>query len=74
MAYRSGGYYGFAPYLPVWQRKARGQLEVRKLVKKRGRPAAPVVIHGSALAKTFWGKAWCDNLERYSDYENRLPR
>jgi uncharacterized Zn finger protein len=45
-----------------------------KLAKKRGRPAAPVVIHGRALAKTFWGTAWCDNLERYSDYENRLPR
>jgi uncharacterized Zn finger protein len=26
------------------------------------------------VAKTFWGKAWCDNLERYSDFENRLPR
>ncbi|MEK7667826.1 MAG: SWIM zinc finger family protein, partial [Gemmatimonadota bacterium] len=25
-------------------------------------------------ARTFWGKAWCDNLERYSDFENRLPR
>jgi uncharacterized Zn finger protein len=74
MAYRSGGYYGFAPYVPVWQRKARGQLAVGKLVRKRGRPAAPVVIHGRALAKTFWGKAWCDNLERYSDYANRLPR
>ncbi len=74
MAYRSGGDYGFAPYVPVWQRRARGQLEVGRLAKKRGRPAAPVVINGRALAKTFWGKAWCDNLERYSDYENRLPR
>ncbi len=26
------------------------------------------------IAKSFWGKAWCDNLESYSDYENRLPR
>src|SRR5262249_19784028 len=24
--------------------------------------------------KTFWGKAWCANLEAYSDYANRLPR
>jgi len=74
MAHSSGGYYGFPPYVPIWQRKARGRLEVIRLAKKRGRPAAPVVIHGRALAKTFWGKAWCDNLERYSDYENRLPR
>ena len=27
-----------------------------------------------AIAKTFWGKAWCENLERYSDFANRLPR
>ena len=35
---------------------------------------APVVIEGRAIATTFWGKAWCDNLEAYSDYANRLPR
>ncbi|MGO9919635.1 MAG: SWIM zinc finger family protein, partial [Isosphaeraceae bacterium] len=23
---------------------------------------------------TFWGKAWCENLESYSDFSNRLPR
>ena len=35
---------------------------------------SPVSIEGRTIAKTFWGKAWCENLERYSDYENRLPR
>ena len=34
----------------------------------------PVVVEGRAIAKTFWGQAWCDNLERYSDFANRLPR
>ena len=33
-----------------------------------------MVIAGRAIAATFWGKAWCDNLEGYHDYENRLPR
>ena len=33
-----------------------------------------MVIEGRTIATSFWGKAWCDNLERYSDYENRLPR
>src|SRR5271169_5552488 len=28
----------------------------------------------TTIARTFWGKAWCENLERYSDFENRLPR
>src|SRR4030095_7246431 len=35
---------------------------------------APVIINGTQIAKTFWGKSWCQNLERYSDYVNRLPR
>jgi uncharacterized Zn finger protein len=33
-----------------------------------------VVIEGRTIANTFWGKAWCENLERYSDFRNRLPR
>jgi uncharacterized Zn finger protein len=32
------------------------------------------VIEGRRIARSFWGEAWCDNLERYSDYANRLPR
>ena len=28
----------------------------------------------AAIASTFWGRAWCDNLESYSDFSNRLPR
>jgi uncharacterized Zn finger protein len=61
------------PYVPVAQRRAQAAREVAKRSKK-GQPAAPVVIEGRVIAKTFWGKAWCDNLERYSDYSNRLPR
>jgi uncharacterized Zn finger protein len=33
-----------------------------------------VIIAGRTIVKTFWGKAWCENLERYSDFANRLPR
>jgi len=47
--------------------------EMEKL-KKKGHPVSPVAIVGRTIAKTFWGKAWCDNLERYSDFANRLPR
>ncbi len=41
---------------------------------KKGEKVAPIIIHGRTIAKTFWGKAWCDHLESFSDYENRLPR
>jgi uncharacterized Zn finger protein len=42
--------------------------------KKQGHDVSPVVIEGRTIVTTFWGKSWCENLERYSDYANRLPR
>jgi uncharacterized Zn finger protein len=66
-------YYGFAPYVPVAQRRAQAAREMEKL-RKKGRSVVPVVIEGRGIAKSFWGKAWCENLERYSDFESRLPR
>jgi uncharacterized Zn finger protein len=74
MAYGRGGYGDFAPYVPVAQRLANGRRKLEKLAKKRGRPLAPVKIEGRQIATSFWGKAWCDQLEAHSDYANRLPR
>jgi uncharacterized Zn finger protein len=65
--------YGWRPYVTVAERRRKAAREMEKL-KKKGHPASPVVIEGRTIAKTFWGKAWCDNLERYSDFANRLPR
>jgi uncharacterized Zn finger protein len=45
-----------------------------KLLKKKGADIQPVVLDGYAIARTWWGKAWNENLERYADFENRLPR
>lgn len=67
------GWYQYAPYVPVAQRRAEAAKKVEKL-KKQGRQVSPVKIEGKTIAKSFWGKSWCENLERYSDYENRLPR
>src|SRR4051794_10625275 len=65
--------YSYPPRLTVAQRRAKANREVQKL-EKNGRAVSPVVIEGSKVATTFWGKAWCDNLESYSDFANRLPR
>jgi uncharacterized Zn finger protein len=64
---------GWAPYVTVAERRRRAVLAMAKLTKK-GHSVAPVVIDGRAIASTFWGKAWCENLESYRDFENRLPR
>jgi len=66
-------YYGFKPYVPVAERRRRAEHELAKRAKK-GHPISPVKIEGRTIARTFWGQAWCDNLERYSDFANRLPR
>jgi uncharacterized Zn finger protein len=65
--------YGFRPYVSVAQRRRQAQREIEKK-RQKGLVVLPVVIDGRVIAKTFWGKAWCDNLESYSDFENRLPR
>jgi uncharacterized Zn finger protein len=65
--------YGWRPYVSQAQRRRKAAAEMAKL-KKKGHPVAPVVLQGRTIAATFWGKAWCDNLEGYGDYENRLPR
>lgn len=61
------------PYVPVAKRRAQAARTLTRAMKS-GQDLQPVAIQGRAIARTFWGKAWCDNLEAYSDYENRLPR
>ncbi len=66
-------YSGWRPYVSAAQRRRKAQLRVAKL-QKAGRVLSPIEIQGRKIARTFWGEAWCRNLESYSDYSNRLPR
>ena len=66
-------YFGWKPYVPVAKRRQQAERAAAKL-KKSGHAMSPVTAGRGAIATTFWGKAWCQNLERYSDYSNRLPR
>src|SRR5664279_4324898 len=66
-------FYGWRPYVPVAERRRKALREMEKR-KKQGHGVSPVSIAGRTIATTFWGKSWCENLERYSDYANRLPR
>jgi uncharacterized Zn finger protein len=66
-------YHEWRPYVPVAARRRNAEKKLAKL-KKNGQAVSPMTIAGRAIAKSFWGKSWCANLERYSDYENRLPR
>ncbi|MBL4826940.1 MAG: helix-turn-helix domain-containing protein [Spongiibacteraceae bacterium] len=67
-------YYGdWKPYVSVAQQRAQARREMDKL-RKKGFDVCPVEIVGQKITRTFWGDAWCDHLESFSDYENRLPR
>ncbi|MEG1471457.1 MAG: hypothetical protein RSD76_03360 [Clostridia bacterium] len=63
----------FPEYQSVAEKKAKAAKAAAKLLKKDPE-AQPVRIEGTKLAKTWWATAWNQNLERYSDYSNRLGR
>ena len=73
MAY--GDTYGaFPAYVSVAERRKRAARKLAQL-RKKGHTPAPIVLEPRrAIAKTFWGKSWCDHLESYADYASRLPR
>jgi uncharacterized Zn finger protein len=72
--YGYGNYYGgWAPYVPVAERRRRARKKMEAL-RKKGVDIQPVTIDGRKIAKSFWGEAWCEHLESFSDFENRLPR
>ncbi|MCL5236476.1 MAG: hypothetical protein M1353_01325 [Nitrospirae bacterium] len=64
---------GFPEYVPVARKKEKAAKKLKELMKKNP-DMKPVALEGSALARTWWGKAWNRNLERYADYSNRIGR
>ena len=64
---------GWAPYVPVAERRAKAQKQLEKM-RKKGLTVQPVQLAGRTIAASFWGKGWCDHMESFSDYANRLPR
>lgn len=63
----------FAPYVPIAKRRANAMKKMDKL-RRKGQVITPIEPTGRKIATTFWGKGWCDHIESFSDYENRLPR
>jgi uncharacterized Zn finger protein len=66
-------FYGWKPSVSAAERRKRAERAAAR-ARKAGADLSPVPASRGAIAKTFWGKAWCHNLEFYSDFANRLPR
>lgn len=65
--------WSYAPYVSVAEKRRRAEKEAAKLTKK-GKTLSPVRLASKTIASSFWGKSWCENLESYSDFANRMPR
>jgi hypothetical protein len=71
--HEGGTWWNWQPRPRVAQRRNTAARVVATL-KRKGQAVTPVLIEGRTIVRTFWGRAWCDNLLSYSDYANRLPR
>jgi uncharacterized Zn finger protein len=68
------GYWSYyPPYVSVAEKKAKAAKKLIQL-QKRNPNLQPVLIDGNSIVKTWWGRAWNQNLERYADYSNRIGR
>lgn len=64
----------YGEYVPVAERRALANAEIATL-RSQGMEIEPVELEPrKAIARSFWGKGWCEHLESFSDYSNRLPR
>lgn len=72
--YGYGYGYGFYPrQMTKWEKAEKAAKTIARLTKK-GCSLSPVPEFSGRIAKTFWGKAWCDNIESYRDFAYRLER
>lgn len=59
---------------PTTEQLKSNASQTAKKAAGKGKVLCPVILSGRAIAKSWWGKAWCNNLERYADFETRLSR
>lgn len=68
-------YWNIPNYSQLTVEELREKAKLSSLqAEKKGRNMEPVIIVGKTISHSWWGQAWCSNLEHYADYENRLDR
>ncbi len=73
MGWGYSGYGGYGRQESVGEKKTKAKKKIAAL-RKKGKDISPVEIEGRTIAKSWWGKAWNDNLANYADFSNRLSR
>ncbi|MBI4816150.1 MAG: type IV toxin-antitoxin system AbiEi family antitoxin domain-containing protein [Deltaproteobacteria bacterium] len=72
-----GSYSSWSGYdSPFYSPPTTGEIEARahRDARSMGGALSPVRVQGRLIARSFWGRAWCDHLESHADFSNRLPR
>jgi uncharacterized Zn finger protein len=64
---------GFPRHASAEEKRARVEAAAARLGKRPG-GSDPVHIEGRDITRTFWGQAWCQNLQSYADLAYRLDR
>ena len=61
------------PAVEDLRRKAQASVQA---ARKKGQTYEPAAPHGKGrqICESWWGQAWCANLEQYADYASRLER
>ncbi len=67
------GGWGWRPYVSVAERRRKAVREMEKR-RKKGTPSRRSASKAAPSPRPSGARAWCENLERYSDFANRLPR
>ena len=61
----------YPSYVPVDEQRARTVSEMQEL-RARGVRVQPIELRGRTIARSFWGRHWCEHLESFSEYAARL--
>ncbi len=65
--------YYFPEYVSKAEKTAKALKDIKRIAKTI-KNVQPVEAFNGPIAKTFWGKSWCLNLEKYAYNYNRLER
>ena len=69
--YGGGGYYSQPSKTELM---AKAAASIKRLERKRGEPLHPITLTGTKIARSWWAQAWCDNIDAYADFSNRVDR
>jgi uncharacterized Zn finger protein len=65
----------FPRHVSAAEKRARIEAASARLGKQLpGGQAQPIRLDGRTITSTFWGNAWCENLQSYADLAYRLDR